>query len=83
MLVVGCVVTLFSLLTYRGLVTNGSLGFSTKKVDFPASLVKSGGVSNTPCNLARSHAKKPLSLTRSFGNSTKKGRMQLKTSVKR
>ncbi len=24
---------------YRGLVTNGSLGFSTKKVEFPASLV--------------------------------------------
>jgi hypothetical protein len=30
--------------TYRGLVTNGSLGFSTKKVECPASLVKSGGI---------------------------------------
>jgi hypothetical protein len=33
--------------------------------------------------LARSHAKKPLSPTRSFGNSTKIGRMQLKTMTKR
>ncbi len=30
--------------TYRGLVRNGSSGFSTKKVEFPASLSKRGGI---------------------------------------
>ena len=29
---------------YRGLVTNRSLGFSTKKVEFPKSLVKRRGI---------------------------------------
>jgi hypothetical protein len=72
---------------YRGLVRNGSSGFSTKKVEFPASLLRSErDYSTVPSNFVyvegMPKSKKPQSLTRSLGNSTKKGRMQLKTRAK-
>jgi hypothetical protein len=69
--------------TYRGLIRNGSSGFSTKKVEFPASLLKREGIFFRPMLFWLEDVKKSSSLPQSFGYSTKKGRMQLKTSAKR
>jgi hypothetical protein len=48
--------------TYRGLIRNGSSGFSTKKVEFPASLLKREGIFFRPMLFWLEDVKKSSSL---------------------